>query len=168
MNPKALYKISYGLYVVASVKDGKYNGQIANTVFQVASKPILIAASLNKENLTHNYVKHSGVFTVSVLAKDTPMEFIGRFGFKSGKNFDKFKGINYKIGKTGAPVVLDNAVAYIEAKVVNRLDASTHTLFIGEVVDAELLEDRKVMTYEHYHFVKGGKSPKTATVYLEE
>jgi ferric-chelate reductase [NAD(P)H] len=168
MNPKALYKISYGLYVVTSVKDGEYNGQIANTVFQVASKPILIAASLNKENLTHDYVKNSEVFAVSVLAKDTPMEFIGRFGFKSGKDFNKFEGINYKIGKTGAPIILDDTVAYVEAKVVNSVDVATHTLFIGEVVDAELLEDKEVMTYEYYHLIKGGKAPKTATVYLED
>ncbi len=175
MNLQALYRISYGLYIVTSVKkegngrDGrKYNGMIANTVFQVSSDPILVAACINKENLTHQYIKDSGVFAASVLAKDTPLTFIGMFGFRSGRDYNKFQKINYKIGKTGVPIVLDNAVAYVEAKVVKEMDVNSHTLFVGELVDAEVLDDKEVMTYEHYHFIKGGKSPKTATVYLQD
>ena len=168
MNLEALYKISYGLYIVSSLKEGKFSGQIANTVFQLSSNPILIAACLNKENFTNECVSETKAYAVSVLAKDTPMQFIGRFGFRSGRDFDKFEGVSYKIGKTGVPIVLDNAVAYIEVKVKKTMDAGTHTLFVGEVVDAEVLEDKEVMTYEYYHKVKQGKTPKTATVYLEK
>jgi ferric-chelate reductase [NAD(P)H] len=168
MNPEALYKISYGLYIVSSMKDGKFNGQIANTVFQVSSSPNLIAVCLNKENFTNECVKDSNAFSVSVLARDTPMQFIGRFGFRSGREFDKFEGISYKIGKTGMPIVLDNSVAYLEAGVVKSMDVGTHTLFVGEVVDAEILEEKEVMTYDYYHQIKKGKTPKTATVYIPD
>lgn len=165
MNPKALYKISYGLYIVSSMRDEKFNGQIANSVFQVSSNPMLMAVCLNKQNLTNKFVKYSGLFSVSVLAKDTPLDFIRKFGFKSGRDSNKFDGVNYKIGKTGVPIVLDDAVAYIEAKVVNSLDINTHTIFVGEVIEAEVVEDKEVMTYEYYQSLKG-KTPKTATVYL--
>ncbi|RLI78357.1 flavin reductase [Archaeoglobales archaeon] len=166
MNLKALYKISYGLYVVSSAKDGKFNCQIANSICQVSSSPILVAACLNKQNLTNEFVKSSGLLSVSILAKDTPLDFIRKLGFKSGKDTEKFDELNYKIGKTGVPIVLDNAVAYIEAKVVSSFDVNTHTIFVGEVVDAEIVEDREVMTYEYYQSLKG-KTPKTATTHLE-
>jgi ferric-chelate reductase [NAD(P)H] len=167
MDVRAFYKISYGLYIVSSVKKGKYNGQIANTVFQLSSTPVMIAACLNKKNLTHEYVESSGVFSVSVLSKKTPMKFIGRFGFRSGRDFDKFDGINFKTGKAGAPIVLDNVIAYVEARVVEKMDVATHTLFVGEVVDSELIEDEEPMTYAYYHEIKKGKSPSTATVYFD-
>ena len=168
MNKKALHKISYGLYVVSSEKDGKYNGQIANTVFQITSEPVMIAVSLNKQNLTHEYVSHSGKFSVSVLAQNTPLKFIGRFGFKSGRDIDKFDGVNYKKGVTGVPIVLDYAVAYLEAEVVSSIDVETHTIFIGKVVDADILLEEPPMTYDYYHKVKRGTAPKTAPTYIEE
>ena len=168
MDVRAFYKISYGLYVVSSVKDGKFAAQIANTVFQVTSDPARIAVCLNKKNATHEAVKSSGAFAVSILEIGTPMQFIGRFGFRSSKDFDKFEGVNYKVGKTGSPIVLDHAVAAIEAYVVGECDVGTHTLFIGEVVEAELLSDAEVMTYDVYHRVKSGRTPKTATVYFEK
>lgn len=116
LNLKALHKISYGLYIVASEKEDDFNGQICNTVFQVTSEPAKIVISVNKLNFTHEFIRESNVFTVSILSKDTPLKFIGHFGFKSGRDIDKFKEINYKIGGTGAPTVLDHAVAYIEAQ----------------------------------------------------
>uniref|UniRef100_A0A7J2TI24 Flavin reductase n=1 Tax=Archaeoglobus fulgidus TaxID=2234 RepID=A0A7J2TI24_ARCFL len=168
MNLQALYKISYGLYIVSSAKNGKLSAQIANTVFQLTSEPPKIGACLNKKNATYEFVKDSKAFAVSVLEKDTPMQFIGRFGFRSSRDFNKFEGINFRIGKTGSPIVLDHAVAFIEAKVLQECDVGTHTLFIGEVVDAEILKDAEVMTYEYYHSVKKGKTPETATVYIKK
>ena len=85
------------------------------------------------------------------------MKFIGTFGYKSGRDIDKFKNINYKTGKTGAPIVIDNTVGYFEAKVINQLSVGTHTIFIGELIDAEDLTQEQVLTYEYYHQVKGGK-----------
>jgi ferric-chelate reductase [NAD(P)H] len=167
MNVKALHSVSYGLYVVTSKKDEKRNGQIANTVFQVASQPVTIAVSINKQNLTHEYIGESEVFAVSILSKDTPLPFIGRFGFRSGREIDKLEGVNFKMGKTGAPIVLDNALAWLEAKVVGKLDVGSHTLFTAEVVDADVLADGEPMTYAYYHLVKRGSTPKTAPVHVE-
>jgi flavin reductase (DIM6/NTAB) family NADH-FMN oxidoreductase RutF/rubredoxin len=167
VNPKALHKISYGLYVVTSKRGDKTNGQIANTVMQTTSEPPMIAVCLNKQNLTHEFVKESGVVAVSVLSQDTPMQYIGRFGFKSGRDIDKFEGVNYRSGATGAPIVLDYAVAFLEAEIKGSLSAGTHTLFVGEVVEAEILDDNaEPMTYAYYHQVKRGKSPKTAPTYI--
>ncbi|UCD08506.1 MAG: rubredoxin [Dehalococcoidales bacterium] len=168
MNTKALYKISYGVYVVCSVNGDKINGQIANTVIQAASEPPTIAVSINKENLTHDYIKKSGVFTASILCQDTPLSFIGNFGFKSGRDTDKFEGIDYKIGTTGAPVITEYATTYIEVKVTKEIDVGTHTMFIGELVDADVLTDDTVMTYEYYHQVKRGTTPKSAPSYVEK
>lgn len=167
INISAFYKISYGLYIVASAKTGRLAGQIANTVFQVTSEPVQIAVCLNKENTTHDFVRESGAFGITVLELDTPMEFIGRFGFRKSSEFDKFEGVNYKVGKTGVPLVLDHAVAVIEARVVKECDVGSHTLFIGEATDAEVVKDAEVLTYADYHLIKKGKTPRTATVYFE-
>lgn len=168
MNTKALQKISYGVYVVCSVNGDKMNGQIANTVIQVASEPPTIAVSINKDNLTHEYIKKSGVFTASILCQDTPLSFIGNFGFKSGKDINKFEGIDYKIGTTGAPVVIEYATAYMEVRVTKEIDLGTHTMFIGELVDADVLTEEVCMTYEYYHQVKRGTTPKSAPSYVKK
>ncbi len=168
MNLKALYKLGYGLYVVCSTKGGRLNGQIANTVFQITSEPPTIAVSINKNNLTHEFITESKVFTASVLSQDTPLSFIGHFGFKSGRDIDKLESINYKIGETQAPVVTDNTLAYLEARVIQQVDVGTHTIFTGEVVGADIIKEGEPMTYAYYHQVKRGTTPKTAPVYVEE
>jgi len=168
VNPKALYQISYGLYVVSSRKSDKFNGQIANTVFQITSEPPTIAVSINKQNLTHQFIKESQKFAVSVLSKDTPMKFIGHFGFRSGREIDKFEDVNYKIGDNDIPIVLDNAIAYLVAEVIKEVDVGTHTIFMGKVVEAEILKNEEPMTYAYYHEVKQGKAPKTAPTYIKE
>jgi len=167
MNPKTLHKISYGMYVICSRNSEKMNGQIANALFQITAVPAMIAIGINKQNLTHEYIEKSNFFTVSILSESTPMSFIGNFGFKSGRDISKFKDVEYKLGKTKSPIVLDNALAYIEAKVIDKIDVGTHTIFIGGVEDAEILSEDKPMTYEYYHKVKGGVSPKTAPTYME-
>lgn len=168
MNSKALYKISYGMYVISSRMNDKLNGQIANTVFQITSEPPRIAVSINKQNLTHEFINKSKVFIVSILSKATPMKFIGHFGFKSGRKIDKFRDINYKFGVTGAPIVLEHSIAYLEAEVINMVDVGTHTIFIGKVIDAELITEGEPMTYAYYHEIKQGKAPKTAPTYIKE
>lgn len=168
MNPKTLHKISYGLYVVSSKKGDKFNGQIANTVFQITSEPATIAVSINKQNLTHEFIEDSGVFTASILSTEAPMTLIGQFGFKSGRDIDKFAGVNYKVGVTGAPMVLDYSIGCLEAKVTQGLDCGTHTIFVGQVEDAEMLANGEPMTYAYYHQIKGGKAPKTAPTYIKE
>jgi len=168
MDLKALYLCSYGLYVVSSKDDDKHNGQIANTVFQVTAEPPRIAVSLNKENLTHRYVSKSKVFTASILSTDAPMPFIGTWGFKSGRDIDKFKDANFKVGTTGARILLDHMLAYIEAEVEKAVDVGTHTLFIGKVVDCGVVSEGEPMTYAYYHQVKKGKTPEKAATYVKE
>ena len=165
LDPKTLHKISYGLYVICSKNKENINGQIANALFQVTAEPPTVAVSINKQNLTHKYIEISNFFTISVLTDNTPMNFIGNFGFKSGRDINKFEGIEYKLGKHKVPIVIDYALAYVEAKVINKIDVGTHTIFIGNVEDAEILSEDNPMTYEYYHKCKGGVSPKTAPTY---
>ncbi|MBU2260586.1 MAG: flavin reductase [Proteobacteria bacterium] len=169
MNTSAFRKISYGLYVVTSGKEGRFNGQIANTVFQVTSEPPTLAVSINKQNFTHEHIRESRRFAVSILGETTPMTMIGRFGFKCGRDINKFEGISVRTGKTGVPVVTDHAVAFVEAEVVGELDCGTHTIFLGQVVECDILDSQaEPMTYAYYRRVKGGKAPKTAPTYLKE
>ena len=114
-NPACLFNLTYGLYVVTSCADGKANGQIANTVIQVTADPARVAVALNKENLTHELVSRGGSFGVSVLDKETPMTFIGLFGFKSGRDVDKLARVEHEEGAGGCPLVTENALAIIEA-----------------------------------------------------
>ena len=168
MNTKALHQISYGMYIIGSRKGDSINGQTCNTVIQVSSEPPIISACINKGNLTHDFIDASGIFAVSILSQDTPLSLIGRFGFKSGREMDKFEGIDYKLGETKAPIVLDNTLAYLEAKVISEVDVGTHTIFIGELVGAEVIQEGEPMTYAYYHQVKRGTTPKTAPSYHKD
>jgi flavin reductase (DIM6/NTAB) family NADH-FMN oxidoreductase RutF/rubredoxin len=167
MDPKSLYRIGYGMYVIGAHKGDKINAQIANTLFQISSEPPTLAVSINKKNLTHEYIRDSQAFAAAVLNIDTPLAFIGQFGFKSGRDINKFEGVNYKTGSTGSPIVLDNTVSYLEVKVSQEVDAGTHSIFIGQVVEGEVLNDKKTLTYEYYQQVKRGTTPKTAPSYVE-
>lgn len=166
MNLNALHKIGYGMYIVSSRRGDKLNGQIANTVFQITSDPPTIAVSINKENLTNEFIKSSLVFAASVLAQTTPLPFIGTFGFRTGRDTDKFKNVNYKLGHTGSPLVMDNTVAHIEANVIQAVEIGTHTIFIGRVVAAEVLNEDPCLTYEYYFQVKRGTTPRSAPSFI--
>lgn len=168
MNLSAFYKFSYGVYIVGSHKGDKLNAQVANSAMQIASEPATVAVSINKNNLTHEYIKDSKVFSLSILSISTPLHFIGNFGFKSGRDTDKLKDVNYKVGQTGSPVITDNATCYFEAEVIQDIDAGTHTIFIGRIVAAEVLNNDPVMTYEYYHIVKKGTTPKTAPTFVPQ
>jgi ferric-chelate reductase [NAD(P)H] len=165
LNLSALRHLSYGVYVVTSHLDGKPNGQICNTFFQATAEPPRLAVCINKENLTHEYITKSGVFAVSVLDQETPFPFIGNFGFKSGKDTEKFEKVAYETGVTGSPIVTENALSFMEMKVIGSMDAGTHTLFVGELVNCKTLKEGTPMTYKYYHEVVKGKTPKKATTY---
>jgi flavin reductase (DIM6/NTAB) family NADH-FMN oxidoreductase RutF/rubredoxin len=168
MDKKTLHKISYGLYIICSKNNSKYNGQIANAVFQVTSEPPTIAISINKQNLTHEYIDKSKAFSMSILSVEAPLKFIGKFGFKSGRNIDKFKDTNYEMSKLKIPIVKDYSIGFIDGEVINKVDVGTHTVFIANIVDAMTFDQKEPMTYEYYHKVKGGYSPKTAPTYYKE
>ncbi|MGI5912961.1 MAG: rubredoxin [Syntrophomonadaceae bacterium] len=164
MDPKLLYKISYGLYVISSVKDGRINGQIANTMFQISSDPATVAIGINKNNLTHEYINDSKVFSASILPSSTPLDFIGNFGFKSGRNHNKFENVSFKKGETGAPILLEYTVGSLECQVINSIDVETHTLFIGKVINAEVLSNEEPLTYAYYQQIKRGTAPSPAPI----
>ncbi|UCF00129.1 MAG: flavin reductase [Planctomycetota bacterium] len=164
---ESLFKLSYGMCVVSSKKKDSINGCIVNTVFQIVPEPPMVAASINRNCLTHDYITESKVFAVSVLSQQAPMSFIRRFGFRSGGDFDKFRKVNYKLGQTGAPILLDNTVAFLEAQVTESVDVVTHTLFIANIVACQMLnESAEPMTYAYYRDIKQGKTPKTAATYI--
>jgi flavin reductase (DIM6/NTAB) family NADH-FMN oxidoreductase RutF/rubredoxin len=168
MNRAALHQISYGVYIVTSGKDGKFNGQIANSIMQATSKPATLAICINKENFTHELIRSSRKFVVSILSEAAPMIFIGLFGFKSGRDVDKLKDVRSRPGVTGVPIVLDYALGFIEAGVEGEIDCGTHTLFVGKVVEADVTGEGTPMTYAYYQNVKGGKSPKTAPTFDQD
>ena len=168
MNLKALQKISYGLYIISSKKGVEFNGQIANTVFQITAQPPTIAVSICKQNLTCEFIQESKVFSISILSRETPLTFIGLFGFKCGRDFNKFEDIQYKIGTIGVPIVLQHSLGYLECQVVNSLDVGSHIIFTAKIVDADMISDDEPMTYAFYREIKGGKSPKTAPTYIQE
>ncbi len=167
MNKRVFHKVSYGMYIVSSVKDGKFNGQVANTVFQITSDPPRIAISINKENLTHEFIESSKRFSVSILSKEAPLKLIGKFGFKSGRDIDKFKDTKYEV-VDGLPVITEGVIGYLIAEVEEKMDAGTHTVFLGRVIDADITGDGEPMTYSYYHEIKGGKSPARAPTYVDE
>ena len=162
MNTQALFKLSYGLYVVTSKNGDRYNGQIANTIFQISSSPNTIAASINKNNLTNEFIRESKLFVVSVLSQESPLSLVGHFGFKSGREMDKLAGMKYELTENGIPYITETTLSYMEAKVIQEVDAGTHTIFIGELVGAEIFGEGIPMTYDYYHKLKTGTAPPPA------
>ena len=167
MDTNVLHNIGYGMYVVSSNKGNLLNGQIANTLFQITNEPITVAISINKKNLTHEYIETSKRFSASILEQETPLSVIGKFGFKSGRTEDKFKDTKFIKLVSGCPVVIENTLCYMEAKVINQFDCGTHTLFLGEMTDSKVLNTGKPMTYDYYHQVKRGTTPETAPTFVK-
>ena len=161
-----LCQIQYGLFIVTSFLDvgevKKANGQISTVAFQITCQPTQIAVCLHKNNLTHEFIVASKVFGISILSQETSLKFIGQFGFRTGRDFDKFVNVKYKDLITGSPLVLDNAVGILDLVVKQTLDVGTHTLFVGEVLGAEKLNNKTPMTYDYYHNVVKGKTHKNA------
>jgi flavin reductase (DIM6/NTAB) family NADH-FMN oxidoreductase RutF/rubredoxin len=154
--------------IIGSKKDQRFNGCIVNTVFQVTPEPPMVAVSVNRRCLTHEYITDSRVFAVSILSQEAPMIFIGKFGFRSGREIDKFEKVNFKTGRTGSPIILDNTVGFIEAEVTESIDVETHTLFIARIVACQTLDkEKEPMTYAYYRDIKHGRTPKTAATYLK-
>jgi len=165
---QALFKISYGLYIVCSGSKEKGNGYISNTVFQVTSEPPHFATCCHKENHTAELIRSSGAYSVSVLHKDAAPDTIGTFGYKSGSDTDKLKGMQIRYGETGTPIVLTDTIAFMEFRVTETIDVGTHLMFIGKLVQSEILDhDAEPLTYRYYRDVKKGIAPKNAPTYID-
>ena len=166
MDTKVLRNLSYGLYVVTTVKEDKYVGCIANSVIQVTSTPKTILISINKDNYTNQCIRESNKFAISILSEKTDPNIIGEFGFKSSKDVDKFSKIQYTV-KNDLPVI-NNSCGYILCDVIKIIETSTHTLFIGEIKDMDGYTEENPMTYRYYHNELKGTSPKNAPTYVKE
>ena len=165
MDKKVLRNLSYGVYVVTSRDKDKNVGCIANSIMQVTSNPSVIAVSINHDNYTNKVIKENNKFGVSILKETTDAKIIGTFGYKSSKDNDKFDGINFK--EISEIPVLENTCGYMVCKVIDTMETSTHTIFLGEVIEADDYSTENAMTYKYYHENLKGSSPKNAPTYEE-
>lgn len=169
MNIAAFLKMSYGIYLVSTKKKNRLSGFVANTVFQVTSDPPKIAISCHKENASAKVIEDSGVFSVSVLEKDTDAGLIGLFGYHSGNEDEKFEKIEYKIGITGAPIIMSHAIAFFECEVVDKFDLGTHSLFIGKVIDCDMPHPEKdPLTYDYFRRELKLMAPERSPTFIDK
>lgn len=168
MDSQALHKLSYGIYILTTKTEGKPYGCVINTAFQITSQPPRMAVSCNRDNFTHDMIEKSGVFGITVLSEAADSTLIGTFGYKSGKDVDKFSGLSYKDGPhTGVPLLPKAGMTTFECRVVKSMDVGTHTVFIGEICDAVVTEpESREMTYRYYHEVLKASAPKNAPTYI--
>ena len=150
MDKKALYKLSYGVFMLSTKVGSKVNGCITNTCMQVAGSPTRIAICVINTNYTCDLIKESGVFALTLLDQTAGFELIQHFGFQSGRDVDKFANLRLPEDVNGIPYLAWQACAVISGKVVNSLDLGTHTMFIAEVVDAKVLSEEAPLTYADY------------------
>lgn len=151
MDNKALFNLSYGVFLLSSKSGDKINACITNTCIQVANDPVRIAISVLNSNLTCDYIKDSGVFSVSVLDKTCIFDTIKHFGMQSGRDVNKFEGVKLPIDLNGVPYLPWSTNSVLSAKVLESIDLGTHTLFVAEVVDMKVMSKELPLTYADYH-----------------
>ena len=147
----AMFSLSYGLFVLTARDGAKDNGCIINTVTQLTDTPKRISIAVNKANYTHDMIKKTGVFNVSVLSNDAPFAMFQHYGFQSGRDVDKFAGVQGMARATNGVYYLPYCTnAFISARVTQTIEFETHTLFIADVTEARQLSDVPSMTYAYY------------------
>ncbi len=150
MDKAAMYKLTYGLFVLTAKEGEKDNGCIINTAMQVTTSPNRIIIVVNKQNYTHDMIMRTKTFNVSCLSENASFEVFKHFGFQSGKDVDKMEGKSYLRAENGIVYVEDMANAYISGKVVSETDLGTHTMFLADVTDAKVLNDAESVSYSYY------------------
>lgn len=151
MNKKAMYNLTYGLFVLTTKLGERSQGCIINTAMQVTTSPNRITITVNKQNLTHSVLMHTKTFNISVLSEEANFEIFKHFGFQSGRDVDKLADYPYaKDAPNGMPYITKGTNAYISGKVIDTLDLGTHTMFIADVTDGEVLSDVPSATYAYY------------------
>lgn len=170
MDTKAFFDMSYGLYILGVMDGNRPTGCTVNTVFQITSDPPVMAISCNHQNFTNEVIKRTGRVAVAILDQDTPLDTIGGFGFRSGREVDKFDGVEFVRTSGGLPVPKEHLCGWLECQVEGSFEGSTHTVFFARVVDCARTGGGTVppMTYALYHDVKNGKTPPTAPHYQPE
>jgi len=169
INFESFFKVSYGLYLVTARFNETKAGYVANTVFQVTANPPKFGISCNKENYSAEIIQKSGAFAFSVLGEQASTGLIGDFGYRSSREIDKFKGVNYFIGDSGSPIVTDSCLAWFDCKITETIDVGSHLLIIGEAIASDVIKMQiKPLTYNYYREVMKGFSPKNAPTYLDK
>ena len=165
MDATALFKMSYGLYVVSAEAEGQRAGCVVNTATQITAEPPRVMVAVNKENVTAGVITAAKAFTVTVIDTTADMPYIGNFGFRSSATFDKFERYGCETSAVGSPYSPEHICALLACRLVDTVDVGTHLLFIGDVVDAQKLSDEEPLTYAYYHAVLKGKTPPKASSY---
>lgn len=165
MDKNVLWDLSYGMYVVGS-KDDRKVGCIVNTAVQITSDPMTILVSVNHDNYTNKIISKTNKFSLSILGEKTDISLIGTFGYKSSKDIDKYE--NFETFEIDDMPVLKDSCGVIICEVIDKLETSTHTAFLGKVIDMKKLNNDKPMTYKYYHEVLKGKSPEKAPTFIKE
>lgn len=150
MDNRAMYRLSYGLFVLTAREGDKDNGCIINTAVQVTTEPNCITIAVNKKNYTHDMIVRTGVFNVSVLTEKSSFDTFRHWGFQSGADVDKTKEITFSRADNGVIYLTKETNAVISARVVSTVDLGTHTLFLADVTDTKVLGDDPSATYAYY------------------
>ena len=162
VDPNAMFKLSYGLFVLSAEADGKHNGCIINTAVQLTDTPKRITIAVNKANFTHDMILKTRKFNISVLSTSAPFSLFRQFGFQSGRDTEKFDGkFEIRVSANGLVYLSQYANAVISGEVVDALDYGTHTLFVADVTEAKILSGEPSVTYSYYfEHIKPKPQPK--------
>ena len=168
MDLNAFSHLSCGMYIVSASWELKRSGCLINTAMWVTNTPMQVSVTVNKDNFTCSLIEKSGLFALQPVTQEADMKFLGRFGFRSGRDMDKYQDLSTTMDKNGCPMLtnMPEVSAWFSVKVTGKLEVGTHIIFVGEVQDAGILNDKPPMTYAYYHQVKGGKTPPKAASYL--
>ena len=163
MNISTFYDMTYGMFILGTVKDGKHTGCTVNSVAQISNEPPLLSVSVHHDNYTNSVLKETRLASVNILAQSASIDVIGTFGFQSGKTTDKFENIPFIATADDLPVLEEGICGWFECKVWDTIELPSSTLFILEVFEAERLGDHvSPMTYAYYQMVMRGGVPKNA------
>ena len=155
MEKNILRKMSYGIYIVSTMDSGRATGCAVNSAMQINVSPETVAISINRKNFTHQCIAEYGLFAINLIAEDSNPILIGRFGFCSGRDANKFRDVDFKIAKE-IPVLTDTC-GYAVCKVINKFETETHTVFLGEVIESKMFGNNRIpMTYSYYQKVVKG------------
>lgn len=167
MNNSVIRKLSYGMYAIGVRSDEKLSACIVNTVFQISSKPVVIAVSVNKSCYTAQQIEKTGEFSVTILNTEAPKSVFTALGFSSGFDKDKLADVSHTV-VNNLPVITEGRGGYLICKVTDKISVSDHTVYFAEVTATSDIAEGESMTYDYYHKVIKGSAPPKAPTYIEE
>lgn len=160
MDQTAIFQLTYGVHILATKNKDKENACIINTCIQLTQDPMRVSIAVLKTNLTHDMIKESNQFSISIISKDASLDTIAHFGLQSGRKVNKLEGTPYEKDILGNPLILLDSLATLSCEVEQKIDLDTHTMFIAKVVDAHNVKQGEPMTYAEYRALKAGKDKK--------